>query len=249
MESTRTNPPVRSAIVPTEDEGVRVTGLVEKPEAGRHRRRTRIGRYVLDPRVRGAAQDRPQRRGIQLTDALKCWPSAHRRRPVHAWCSPAAATTPATARLPAPIVRLAAERDEPRPDFPQLAGHVTSPRNDRLTTSDARASRTARRTSRRRRRPASGPYADGDRTHRGVPTDAERAERFPTGHGGPGPAADAGGSPRAPADGSVLPAARRGDHLGSVAGGPASSVDEVCGGRPGRARGDGDRPPGGGRSG
>jgi UTP--glucose-1-phosphate uridylyltransferase len=112
-----------AAILPTADEGVvRVTDLVEKPEAGQAPSTYAvIGRYVLDPAVFEAIKKtEPGRNGeIQLTDALR--EMSHRDDnggPVHGvvFTGRRYDTGDRSDYLRA-IVRLACERDDLGPDF------------------------------------------------------------------------------------------------------------------------------------
>jgi UTP--glucose-1-phosphate uridylyltransferase len=112
-----------AAIVPTgEGDVVRVTGLVEKPEAGQAPSCFAvIGRYVLDPAVFGVlAKTGPGRGGeIQLTDALR--ELAQREGeggPVHGVVfSGRRYDTGDRADYLRAIVRLACEREDLGPDF------------------------------------------------------------------------------------------------------------------------------------
>jgi UTP--glucose-1-phosphate uridylyltransferase len=122
-----------AAIVPTgEEDVVRVTGLVEKPEAGQAPSHYAvIGRYVLDPAVFGVlAKTGPGRGGeIQLTDALR--ELAQREDeggPVHGVVFTGRRyDTGDRADYLRAIVRLACERDDLGPDFRTwLRGYVAS---------------------------------------------------------------------------------------------------------------------------
>jgi UTP--glucose-1-phosphate uridylyltransferase len=112
-----------AAIVPTGDAGVvRVTGLVEKPEAGQAPSSFAvIGRYVLDPAVFEVLRKTPPGRGgeIQLTDALKVLAERDSDGgPVHGVVFTGRRyDTGDRADYLRTIVRLAAEREDLGPDF------------------------------------------------------------------------------------------------------------------------------------
>jgi UTP--glucose-1-phosphate uridylyltransferase len=112
-----------AAVVPTGEAGVvRVTGLVEKPEAGQAPSSLAvIGRYVLDPAVFGVLRRTGPGRGgeIQLTDALRVLAERDGEGgPVHGVVFTGRRyDTGDRADYLRAIVRLACERDDLGPDF------------------------------------------------------------------------------------------------------------------------------------
>ncbi|MER5278432.1 UTP--glucose-1-phosphate uridylyltransferase GalU [Streptomyces sp. NPDC002809] len=105
-----------------EDDVVRVTGLVEKPEAGEAPSSLAvIGRYVLDPAVFGVLRDTLPGRGgeIQLTDALQQLAADERLGgPVHGVVFRGRRyDTGDRGDYLRSIVRLACEREDLGPDF------------------------------------------------------------------------------------------------------------------------------------
>lgn len=105
-----------------EDDVVRVTGLVEKPEAGDAPSNLAvIGRYVLDPAVFGVLRDTEPGRGgeIQLTDALQQLAADEKLGgPVHGVVFRGRRyDTGDRGDYLRAIVRLAAEREDLGPDF------------------------------------------------------------------------------------------------------------------------------------
>lgn len=105
-----------------EDDVVRVTGLVEKPEAGDAPSHLAvIGRYVLDPAVFGVLRDTEPGRGgeIQLTDALQQLAADEKLGgPVHGVVFRGRRyDTGDRGDYLRAIVRLAAEREDLGPDF------------------------------------------------------------------------------------------------------------------------------------
>lgn len=105
-----------------EDDVVRVTGLVEKPEAGDAPSNLAvIGRYVLDPAVFGVLRDTEPGRGgeIQLTDALQQLAADEKLGgPVHGVVFRGRRyDTGDRGDYLRAIVRLACEREDLGPDF------------------------------------------------------------------------------------------------------------------------------------
>jgi UTP--glucose-1-phosphate uridylyltransferase len=121
-----------AAIIPTdEDDVVRVTGLVEKPEAAQAPSSFAvIGRYVLDPGVFEVLRKTAPGRGgeIQLTDALRVLAERDDEGgPVHGVVFTGRRyDTGDRADYLRAIVRLACEREDLGPDFRTwLRGYVT----------------------------------------------------------------------------------------------------------------------------
>ncbi|MYS25039.1 UDP-glucose pyrophosphorylase [Streptomyces sp. DvalAA-14] len=126
-----------AAIVPTSDDDVvRVTGLVEKPEAAQAPSSYAvIGRYVLDPAVFEVLRKTAPGRGgeIQLTDALRVLAERDDEGgPVHGVVFTGRRyDTGDRADYLRAIVRLACEREDLGPDFRDwLRGYVTEEMQD-----------------------------------------------------------------------------------------------------------------------
>lgn len=110
--------------VPGESDVVRITDLVEKPEADAPSNLAIIGRYLLDPAAFDVLAQTPPGRGgeIQLTDALRALASreADRGGPVHGVLFRGRRyDTGDRADYLRATVRLACERDDLGPDFKQ----------------------------------------------------------------------------------------------------------------------------------
>lgn len=110
--------------LPGESDVVRITNLVEKPEADAPSNLAIIGRYLLDPAAFDVLAQTPPGRGgeIQLTDALRALASreADRGGPVHGVLFRGRRyDTGDRADYLRATVRLACERDDLGPDFKQ----------------------------------------------------------------------------------------------------------------------------------